>query len=170
MRDDPREWLNSHDPRVKPQNNDAASRAARYPQYIEQIACTNLKLGEFFDALEDADLFRKMVILVHGDHGSRLNLDLPDTRLTKHPLSVSDFLDCYSTLLAVRWPGVQSTYDRRILPLGPTFAALILKGRVPEGIGWEGEQLVFFAQGRPRMAPRRMPDFGRSLRPYQPKQ
>ncbi|MDH3216124.1 MAG: hypothetical protein OEN01_07525 [Candidatus Krumholzibacteria bacterium] len=40
--------------------------------------------------------------------------------------------------------------------------------RLPTGLTWAGEQQVFFAQGLPRMAPRVMPGFGRSLRAYQP--
>ena len=167
MRKDPGSWLNGDVIGLKPRRNTAETRAQRYPLYLEQIACTNLKLDAMFNDLKEAGIFQNMVILVHGDHGSRLNKNMP--RISQAPLSDSDMVDCFSTLFAIRFPAVPATYDRRELPLGPLLRGLMGDGRLPEGEAWAGDRQVFFSQGQPQMAPRTMPEFGRKLKPYQPR-
>lgn len=168
LREDPLTWLNSFDYQFLPgNNNDAESRAERYPQYLEQIACTNLKLGELFTALKAGGKFQNMVIIINGDHGSRIVTTPPDARYVGNSYSREDYIGAFSTLFAVKWPGVQASYDRRMLPLDLLLASFIVQGNIPEGTDWAQPQNVFFQQGQPQMVPRDMPDFGRELRPYE---
>ena len=166
FRENPEQWLFASNRNLKKKNNTPASRAERYPLYLEPIECTNLKLDKLFGSLQATGKFNNMIILIHGDHGSRIILGKPTLKSGKNPLTKSDVVDGFSTLFAVKWPGRPAEYDRRILPIGPLFAALMTTGEVPPGLDWAGGQF-FFLKGLPKMQKRAMPDFGRALNPYQ---
>ncbi|MDH3217504.1 MAG: sulfatase-like hydrolase/transferase [Candidatus Krumholzibacteria bacterium] len=168
LRDYREGWLMEHDPRFLPDQNDAASRAKRYPLYLEQVACTNKKLGELFLALAKAGKLENMAILIHGDHGSRISINQATLKHGRKPFTKADFVDVHSTLFAVKAPGIEAAYDRRILPVGSLFAAVILKGQIPPGVEWAGKQQILFKTGQAKMQPRPMPDFERELRTYEP--
>lgn len=168
--DDPWSWLYSMDYSSggDPRRNSEASRAERYPYYLAQVSCTTSKLGKLFDALEEAGLYDDMKIVVHGDHGSRITRRVPDRRKPTVPISNSDYVDCFSTLFAVKLPGVPARYDRRILPIGPLFESVVMHGRVPNGTEWAGEQAIQLKGLSPKLGARPMPNFGRSLSRPQP--
>jgi len=165
FRKQPEKWLNAHVEKLKPRHNTEATRAERYPMYLEQISCTSHKLDRLFNDLKQLGIYENMIIIIHGDHGSRLVFAPPDTRMIKEPYPDSDFVDAFSTLFAVKWPGIPADYDRRILPLEALFASFIFNGKVEAGGEWVGTQHVFFRQGQPQLKVRSMPDFGRELRP-----
>ena len=167
LRKQPEKWLNARDEKLKPRHNNESSRSERYPLYLEQISCTSSKLSNLFEDLKQLGKYENMAIVIHGDHGSRLVSVPPDTRKMQESYSKSDFVDAFSTLFAVKWPGTLASYDRRILPIGPLFASFIFKGRVETGVEWAGGQHVFFRQGKPKLLMRDMPDFGRDLRSYE---
>lgn len=124
--------------------NTPESRAERYPIYLEQMACTHRKLGEMFAALEDAGRFQQMKVLIHGDHGSRISIRIPNVLISGLRIPKRDLLDSFSTLFAYKQPGMEPVYDRRILPIVPLFEAIIRDGSVPEGREWAGSQTVYF--------------------------
>ena len=167
LRKQPEKWLNAHVEKLKPRHNTESTRAERYPMYLEQISCTNAKLERLFDDLKRLGKYENMIIIIHGDHGSRLVCAPPDAKMIQEPYSESDFVDAFSTLFAVKWPGIPAAYDRRIVPLEALFTSFIFNGKVEAGVEWAGTQHVFFQQGQPQLQVRSMPDFGRELRPLE---
>ncbi|MEE8476563.1 MAG: sulfatase-like hydrolase/transferase [Myxococcota bacterium] len=160
------DWLYAHDERLRPRRNDAASREERYPRYLEQVACLNLKLGSLFDALEDVGLLEQTMILVHGDHGSRIDL-LPPTAWWDSELTATDYVDLFSTLVAFKTPDGRAAYDRRMLPLDSLFSMLVRRKEVPTGEGWIGNDHVMLRRGKSRkFLERAMPEFSRAPAPH----
>jgi hypothetical protein len=85
--------------------NTAHTRAERYERYFAQIRCQQVLLERLFNALKSAGVWDRAIVVVHGDHGSRIVRTFPwadnAARLTR-----ADFNDAFSTLFAVRRPGV----------------------------------------------------------------
>lgn len=121
-----RKWLNSYAKDAYPARNTLASRADRYPHYLAQIRCTNLLLSNMFDALREAGVWDNAIIVLHGDHGSRLNLSnpLPETR---DQMSNSDFAEAFGTLLAIKLPGEPGLVDRSQVALDDFFEQVFLR-------------------------------------------
>jgi hypothetical protein len=61
-----------------------------------------------FQAWKRAGIFDRLVIVVHGDHGSKIR------EHTERELSRADYIDTFSTLFAARQPGLPPGYDRRV--------------------------------------------------------
>jgi hypothetical protein len=122
-----RKWLNAIDEDLAPGRNDAASRAARYPLYLAQLQCTNQRLADLFAALRQAGVWDRSLVILHGDHGCRLNLvePLPENA---DSMTAADYMDAFGTLLAIKWPGGQGALDRRQVPLDDVFGQLFLTG------------------------------------------
>jgi hypothetical protein len=96
--------------------NTAATRAERYRSYFAQIRCQQALLNRLFDAMKDAGVWSDALIVIHGDHSSRIVRNLPvaanATRLTRQ-----DFGDSFSTLFVARIPGRQAALVRDPRPL-----------------------------------------------------
>jgi arylsulfatase A-like enzyme len=90
--------------------NSAESRALSYEAYAEQLRCTNRRLAAFFEGLRVAGVLDDAIIVVHGDHGSRINRNWP-TVPNRDVLRDSDFIDGYPTLFAAKGPGVPVGYS-----------------------------------------------------------
>ena len=56
-------------------------------------------VGDFFDRLQERELFDSSLIIVHGDHGLRV------LELGQEHDSFFNYLQYYSTLMAVKQPG-----------------------------------------------------------------
>ena len=67
--------------------------------YSEQVRYLNKRLGDFFDRLQEKELFDSSLIIVHGDHGLRV------LELGQEDDSFFNYLQYYSTLMAVKQPG-----------------------------------------------------------------
>lgn len=172
LRGDPSEWLTSWLRTMPPEevgtrNNDE-SIAERYPLYLEQVLCTHKRLGALFAALDDAGRFEEMTILVHGDHGSRINIRGPNKELYGFRMDKTDMIASFSTLFAFKQAGTPPGYDRRVLPLGPLLESVVRDGRVPDGTEWAGTQHVYFRRAFKKEEARPMPTFSRFLRRYEP--
>ena len=63
-----------------------------YREYFKQVQCVYLKLDELFKRMEDAGLFENSVIIIHGDHGSRIMKTEP-TIENEQTLSKQDIVD-----------------------------------------------------------------------------
>jgi hypothetical protein len=88
----------------------AGPQAARHTLYFEQVECVTRKLDEMLEVLRARGLLDDAVIIVHGDHGSRI------TRIEPMPtnldtLTTSEFTGSFSTLFAIRRPGVPPVDD-----------------------------------------------------------
>lgn len=87
-------WLNSHG---------GASEAAREKAYVDQVRCLQRRLGRMLDVLNRTPAGRKSIVLIHGDHGSRIAPSHPFW--DRAALSPRQMLMMHSTLFAIRVPG-----------------------------------------------------------------
>lgn len=114
-----RTWLNripfENVSRLGEQNN-TASRAVRYQHYFAQIKCTQTVIEEFIAAIKASGQWQRSIIIIHGDHGSRI--------VRHHPLVENlnllvkdDFRDAYSSFFAVKSGSSTGGLDVVPLPL-----------------------------------------------------
>jgi hypothetical protein len=77
------------------------------------MQCLYRKLNALLLRLQDVGLLEHSIIVMHGDHGSRLGLHDP---IDASPAGVEpgDYTDNFSVLYAVRRPGQPGGYDRSI--------------------------------------------------------
>jgi hypothetical protein len=84
-----------------PLANDTNSRAARYTLYENQIRCSQKQVQRVFDTLKEAGVYDNAIIIVQGDHGSRIMMAAPSSE-NKSQLTSERIKDAYSTLFAVK--------------------------------------------------------------------
>jgi arylsulfatase A-like enzyme len=104
------------------------------------------RLRGIFDAMRDAGIYQDALIVVHGDHGSRINLVEPTVNMIDR-MADSDFLDAFSTLFAVKTPRIEPGYDRSvrsIQELVTSWAATDFHS-LPNRVDDEGPASVFLA-------------------------
>jgi hypothetical protein len=98
--------------------NTPDSRAQKYERYAEQTRCLLTLLDDLLDALESRGLLDDAIIVVHGDHGSRIPVHYPSgLTFSSGVLTEADFSDTFSTLYAIHAPGVAAGYDAAPLSL-----------------------------------------------------
>lgn len=108
-------YVTTADCRLKPvsewQVRDAvAPRRDRESRYFEQLRCATSKIDAALQALAASPGGKQAIVVIHGDHGSRItDVDPNVARLGQ--VSDRDLIAGYSTLLAVRAPGVLPGYD-----------------------------------------------------------
>jgi hypothetical protein len=98
-----------------PVDDSGDTQSKRMAAYGEQVRCASRMVREIVDAIP-VGLRSDAVLIVQGDHGARLSLtdvgaldrDDPKTR---------DDRDVYSTLFAVRFPGIDAGSDHRFVPI-----------------------------------------------------
>ena len=127
------------------------SREARYRLYFDQILCTQRRLAQLLDAIPEP-LRGDAIILMQGDHGSRLGLN-PATTGAAH-LDVSDYADAFSTLFAVRAPGIDAAYDSRAASIACLLRTLVNDGFRTAGgpMDCSSPPVVYFSE-RPEEQP-----------------
>lgn len=92
--------------------NTAESRAQKYERYAEQTRCVFTLIDALLDDLGSRGLLEDATIVINGDHGSRIPVRFPTgMALSTGLLTESDLRDTFSTLYAIRAPGVASGYD-----------------------------------------------------------
>jgi hypothetical protein len=143
-----------------PQRNTDATRARRYPLYLEQMICTHSQLDRLFDAMQSAGSFERAIFIIHGDHGSRLDRG-PHERVSEWDLTLPDMMDAYTTLFAVRLPGEVGTYDRRMLSLEQLLDHVVHRGTIrdEQALSESEEPFVYLLLTSETMARRDLPDF-----------
>lgn len=104
--------------------NTAASRAERYGDYFDQVQCTLWRLATLFEVMKHSGTFENAIIVVHGDHGSRITVREPNASASS-TLTVDDYLDSFSTFVALKAPGVTPGVDQQMLSL-PEFLSFIV--------------------------------------------
>jgi hypothetical protein len=107
--------------------NTTQSRQRRYALYFEQVQCTYKKLGEMFEKWQRAGVFQRSIIILQGDHGSRIYLHKPQASNVEQML-ISDYADAFSTLLAVKAPGHEPGYDLRWMAIQDVLPQLAIQG------------------------------------------
>jgi hypothetical protein len=101
-----------------------SSRHARYIEYFKQVRCAHRTIDEVVEALSRSGVLDKAIIIVHGDHGSRIAGLLP---LQSHASSLtrSDLTDSFSTLFAIRSPDLPAGYNSSARSVQALFAELV---------------------------------------------
>ena len=97
---DPGEWKAASRTRRIP----ADRRTELYRLYLQQLICTQRKVGEVLDELKKLGVYDKATIIVHGDHGSRIG-ERPYIQASPAELDQTDLIDHFATLLAAKFPG-----------------------------------------------------------------
>ncbi len=125
-------WQNSSDPVALNQpTSSPTSRRERYIFYFEQTRCAYKLLGEFFRNLQKINMFDDSTVILHGDHGSRIGLFSPAAGgLTA--ISEADIVTYFSTLYAVKRPGLAPIYDPRMRSIQALFAESFLEQDLSE--------------------------------------
>lgn len=99
-----------------PAGERAEKRRDHYQRYLAQLRCVEHKLDDLMATLAQSAQFRDAVIVIHGDHGSRISssdiLEDYDKR---------DFVDNYATFFAIRAPGVPPGVDCEFVTLPEVF-------------------------------------------------
>lgn len=101
--------------------NTAASRRQRYGEYFDQVRCTMRKLEDLFEAMKRGGTYKDAIIVIHGDHGSRISKAEPSAK-TMPEMTVDDHMDGFSTLFVLKAPGISPGVDPRMLPLSQLLA------------------------------------------------
>ena len=96
--------------------NTKESRETHYREYFKQVQCVYTKLDQLFTRMKQAGIFENSVIIIHGDHGSRIMKTEP-TIENEQILSHRDIVDGYSTLFAVKFPKQGGYYDTKPYPI-----------------------------------------------------
>ena len=151
-------WLDVWDLSLAPRRNDSASRALRYPQYLEQLQCTHTKVMDLLESWRSQDWWDDALVVIHGDHGSRLDRGPPKSETIGY-MTGQDFLDAYAAFLAVKRPGLPAEYDRRQLPLDHVFRKLVRDGVDPGDPELERRPFVLVADGSREKVPWAIPFF-----------
>ena len=90
-----------------------------YPLYLTQLQCAHRTLQNFFQTLDNAGIYEKANIIVHGDHGSRIALHNLGERSGYDPEfmpSPRTLVDYFGTLYAFKTAGpVHGEYRRDLL-------------------------------------------------------
>jgi hypothetical protein len=94
-----------------------------YTRYFAQVRCLANELDKFMAALERSENFRDAVIIIHGDHGSRISRgEYLDDLVGKR-----DFIDNYATFFAVRAPTVPTGLDCQFASLPEVFRRYVAR-------------------------------------------
>lgn len=128
---------------------------------MTQLQCVVQKIDAFLEVLEASPYADNMIVLIHGDHGSRLDCGPPKMEF-RQDLTPIDYIDAFSTLLAIKHPDLGSGYDRRILPIDRLFEASVREASTPAGQAWTGSLEVLLLADTTLVA-YPMPTFERSL-------
>lgn len=91
-------------------------RVQRYDYYFQQLQCLYVELDRLFTRMKAVGILDDSIIILHGDHGSRIALHEP-TPENAGLLTDDDYKDAFSTLYAVRIPGRRGGYDSSTRPL-----------------------------------------------------
>jgi hypothetical protein len=109
---------------TQPPNNTIETRKERYQLYFQQLECLYLKLDRLFDRMRAAGIYDESIIVVHGDHGSKIVIT-DSIAENQHALSKRDLVDGFSTLFAMKLPGRRGGYDSSPWPLEQLFARFV---------------------------------------------
>jgi hypothetical protein len=159
LRTDLGTWSHGFDPTAPGSSGlTPRTRSMSYVRYFKQVQCTHRRIAALLQAMDKAGILDRATVIIHGDHGSRISLIGPIDKNARQ-MSDLDLIDNYSTFLAIRMPGRDGGYDRRIRSIQDVFADIVLR-RPPA----EPHRNVFIfprhgQSGQP-LETRRMPDFG----------
>jgi hypothetical protein len=102
--------------------------------YFMQVECALRTLQSLIDALKREGVYDNAIVILHGDHGSRIIKHQPLFR-NKALMSRQDYRISFSTLFAVRFPGSEFSVDERPLAISYLVEEFIqgLPSRIEQG-------------------------------------
>ena len=95
----------------------------RQTAYLEQLQCTTLLVERIFQSLSQSEAKDNFIMILHGDHGSRIMSKEPSPALGA--LSLEDFKAGYSTLFAVRFSGEGPAMISQPASIGQLMGSLV---------------------------------------------
>lgn len=122
----------------------AQPRSERERAYFNQVRCAMSKVSAAFAAVSQSPAADNFVLIVHGDHGSRITDADPELEQLGR-ISIRDFTAGFSTLFAVRASGVAPGYEKTKRPVAGLLAALARSDfrETERSVAEEGEGSVF---------------------------
>ncbi len=106
--------------------NNAESRTDAYVAYSNQVRCVHRQIKDLLDELLESNDLADAVVIVHGDHGSRISINSPVDTDDLSAVSPQDLIDTFSTFFAVKAPGMSPGKDRRLWSVTDIFAEFLL--------------------------------------------
>ncbi|MBT4626345.1 MAG: hypothetical protein HOC63_06600 [Rhodospirillales bacterium] len=131
-------------------------RYARYAAYFEQIRCTMRKLQPLFDAMRKKGTYEDAVIIIHGDHGARITRIDPEAGNAQQ-MTRDDYIDSFSTLFALKAPGVVPGNDDRMASLPQLLA--YAADRREENLNENSKPYVYLSSGDDKFVRSQIPEF-----------
>jgi hypothetical protein len=104
---------------------DPARQRFRYQEYFKQMRCLNRRLAGLFEILDRRGLANQSTVIIHGDHGSLIT-SLEPVRRNGAALSTLDIISSYSTLFAVKAPGLAPGLDQEFSSIQGLFARHVM--------------------------------------------
>lgn len=95
--------------------------------YYEQLRCTERLIGAVVAALAKSPAGSNSLLIIHGDHGSRLVRHEP-YEMNKAKLSDTDLIAGFSAMFAVRGNGIAPAYNNRPQPVAALLGELANAG------------------------------------------
>ena len=127
--------------------------------YYEQVGCTTRLMRGLFGSLRRSGLYDRLTIIVHGDHGSRIGPHDP-TPKNWELFTPSDLRAHYSTLFAVKAPGMKGGYDDRLFSVRRLLGAVVNQAGDLFAPSPDDEHIVILrAEKGETMEMKRLPDF-----------
>lgn len=121
--------------------------------YADQLRCTLRLVEAAIQAVSASPAGSNFIMIVHGDHGSRLANVYPlEGNLSR--LRARDLLAGFSTLFAVRGPGLEPGYDERPFRVADLLHELTASGFASVG-EWPQSRPEVFLAPRQELPPRR---------------
>ena len=103
--------------------NSVVTWETRYAAYFDQVSCATRKVEQLLAAVAASPAAGKTVVIIHGDHGSRI-MQVEPVIENDGKFSGRDLVDGYATLFAVSAPGIEPGYDTGRYPLRLLLGAL----------------------------------------------
>jgi hypothetical protein len=120
----PTEWNSRRDADAPPGTaNTVEGREERYGQYLDQMQCAYKDVARLLEAIPE-ELQGDAVVILHGDHGSRINILPPDPDNMQR-LTPNDFSDAYSTMFAVKGLAVPAGDYGRPVAIGCVLTSMV---------------------------------------------
>lgn len=122
-------YASEADCRIKPLSNwrhrlDWTSLSARRLAYYDQVSCAARIVGRLTAALDRSAVAGNYIMIVHGDHGSRITG--ADPLAGRHPIEQADMLASFSTLFAIKLPRQAGGIDNNLVPASQLLRSLAL--------------------------------------------
>jgi len=116
----------------------------RYGLYFGQAECALRTLQSLIDSMKREGLYDRAIIVLHGDHGSRIVSHSPLFR-NKALLTADEYRSSFSTLFAVKYPGSDFLVDER--PLSISYLTEELFAALPAMVNGGGAPVGFNPSG-----------------------